>query len=140
MLLHGRLLLNHRSHLRDLIRHLLELGGLFQALPKLHLLLLVDWRWLLWLLLYISRGSKTSPDPHLRLLLLLLLMLLSIEINLRLLQLLGLLDQRILSLHRDLHGLPPHQILLSPHGVLKLLLLLGLLRNRIHFVHCGLLE
>lgn len=40
-LLHEGLLLSHRPHLRDLIRHLLELGGLFQPLPELHLLLVV---------------------------------------------------------------------------------------------------
>ena len=137
-LLHELLLLTHRSHLRVLIRHLLELGGLFQALPELHLLLVV-WRWhhlRLLLLLYIGRGSQTSPDPHLRL----LLLQLPIEINLGLLLLLlGLLDQRILGLHRDLHGLSPHNILLSHQGVLKLLLL-GLLRHRIKFVHWRLLE
>jgi len=40
-LLHELLLLSHRSHLRGLIRHLLELGGLFQPLSELHLLLVV---------------------------------------------------------------------------------------------------
>ena len=138
--MHELLLLSYRSHLRVLIRHLLELGGLFQALPELHLLLVV-WRWhhlRLLLLLYIGRGSQTSPDPHLRLLLLLLL--LPIEINLGLLlHLLGLLDKRILGLHRDLHRLPPHQILLGNQGGLKLLLW-GLLWHRIQFVHWRLLE
>ena len=137
-LLHELLLLTHGSHLRVLIRHLLELGGLFQALPELHLLLVV-WRWhhlRLLLLLYIGRGSQTSTDPHLRL----LLLLLPIEINLGLLlHLLGLLDQRILGLHRDLHRLPPHQILLGNQGGLKLLLW-GLLWHRIQFVHWRLLE
>ncbi len=111
-------LLSHlRSHLRVLHRLLLllflVLCGRSKALPKLHLLLTIRW-WhyllLLNLLLNICWRSDSPSNSHLRPWWLLLL-LLSIEINLLLLillHLLSLLNERILGMHGNLHGLPPH--------------------------------
>jgi hypothetical protein len=122
--LHSRLLLNLLlssgllPHLRSIIlsRLLLllsELSGWSETLSELHLLLVIR-RWhhlLLLLLLYVSWWSDPPSYPHLRLLRLCLL-LLTVEINLLvvllLLDLLGMLNKRVLGLSREFHRLPPH--------------------------------